>query len=442
MEDSTLMKRTMAVLILMLLLFGLSANVSARENAAERGTADLPRIRPYQILFNSGGSIAITMYDACSQTPIVVPEYNYDTTLNNPAAYVRGSGPLTIRVKWRVESGETSEATVWATGTFGGFAPTVVTFSGDESDWISMTTQQALPDVINTSNVSWEWKFKIGSSEEMVIGQTDHVIYTVHRKPSSSPVYLDLVKWTTDWCKGLPAPYDDKAIADEVLNGFASSGVIRYGIPGWTTPDILCKKGGMCGGMMEVFYDACGTQGVHVARSCYILKNAAPKPEYKWRSMIIFSPGIGNQEPTRPEQGIREVDNKYPCPKYLGDSATDDDIEYQVEKAYEFFAPDDGHCINFLTYEGKIYLYDLSFGTGPWPDTFSRLPDGMMKGKKLKPFRMNYMDEAIDYMRGEIEYKTDKSRCSFHKKGPLLDVKSTIIPYSNDEFAYKWYTIP
>ena len=45
----------------------------------------------------------------------------------------------------------------------------------------------------------------------------------MNKDPITSPVYEELVAWTTEWCTGLPD--DDKQIADAILMGFNSSGV-------------------------------------------------------------------------------------------------------------------------------------------------------------------------------------------------------------------------
>jgi hypothetical protein len=396
-----------------------------------------PQIIPYQIWFNWGSaSKAVTMNDACTEQPITTPEGDYDLRRNNPSAYVRGS-TLTIKVKWRVQWGSVSKALVAATGSFGGLSPKAVTFKDGKSDWITMTAVDPLPDSIKVNDVLWTWYYQTNSSGITLIGQSKHTIYTLNKTPLTSLVYLDLVEWTTDWCQGLPD--DAKAISDAIINGFAATGVIRYGAAGWDTAEILCTGDGMCGGMKEVFYEACGTQGVHVARSCYILKDADPGAEYKWKSMIIFSPGLGRTEPTFAQQYIREVDTSYPCPRYYGDSSPEDDVELESRRAYEFFAPSDGHCINFLEYGGKIYLYDLSFGTGPWPDTFTSLPQGYKKGVELYDFRENYMNTALDYMRGNVYYDYGTGTCTTSGN---LDINSWIIPYDDTEFMYYWSTSP
>jgi hypothetical protein len=406
-------------------------------------TAEVEHVEiiPRKISFNWPGSPAITMYNACNGKPIAVPEYDTVAGTSSPAAFVRGSGPLKMKVKWRTTRNGLSKATVWASGGFGGIAPVEVSFVNGESDWVSMETKQPLPGEIKASEASFNWKYRTASSRAMNSIKTTHSIYTTNKAPSSAPVYLDLVKWTTDWCQSLRNP-NDKTIADAILRGFASSGVIRYGIPGmYTTADILCNGGGMCGGMTEVFYDACGAQGVHVARSCYLLQDADPGSEEKWHSIIIYSPGVGQDKPTFEKQAVHAVDKVYPCPSYYGDLSYDDVI-YQNRRVYEFFAPYDGHCINFLTYKNHVYLYDLSFGTGPFNDTFTAVPSGLTVGKDLTKFRKVYLNNAIDYMRGLISFEGIDTPCAVSPDGPRLDVKTPLIPYGSSSMSFLWYTNP
>lgn len=397
---------------------------------------------PHQISFNWQGSSAITMYDACDNEPISVPEYDAGTGTNNPAAFARGNGPLKMLVKWRTTRDDLSRATVWASGSFGGVGPVEVPFVNGESDWISMETNQSIPARIQSTQASFKWKYSTASSPNMTSSSTTHVIYTTNKTPLSTPVYLDLVKWTTEWCQPL-RNLNDKSIADAILKGFASSNVIRYAsAAAYDTQEILCKGGGMCGGMMEVFYDACATQGVHVARSCYTLQDADPGLQDKWVSIIIYSPGLGQDQPTFHRRRVRAADSVFPCPKYYGDFSTDDDIEAQARRVYEFFAPDDGHCINFLTYNGKIYLYDLSFGTGPFANLFDTLPSELTTGKELAHFRQLYFNTAVDYMRGQISFQGTDTPCAFKPDAPYLDVKTSIIPYNPTSLALYWYLAP
>ena len=402
-------------------------------------SAKTPQIIPSQISFSGTG--LITMYNPCTGQPVPKPEWDRFAGRNDPAAYSRAiDRQVTVRVKFRRLDPSVTQAWVAAWGTFGGFPFQSVTFSGDESDWVTFTSRQPMPDAIQVLDAVWLWGAKT-SAPWAWISLSRHRIYTTNKAPLTSRVYRDLVEWTTDWTQGLPD--DDKQIADAIMAGFASTGVIMYGGPGWDTAEILCSGDGMCGGMKEVFYDATATQGVHVARSCYILKDADTGSEYQWNSMIIFSPGLGRTEPTHPSQTIMEVNDPicYPCPDYYGTGSPDDCVDVETRRAYEFFAPGDGHCINFLEYGGQIYLYDLSFGTGPWPGTWTSLPYGTKQGAQLHDFRVNYMNTALDYMRGTIYYDSGTGTCT--SLSTRLDVDSDIIPDeigSQPEMRYDWST--
>jgi hypothetical protein len=280
-----------------------------------------------------------------------------------------------------------------------------------------------MPDTIMVHNVAWTWGYKIDDMPWTKIGTSRHTIYAVNKDPITSPVYEELVAWTTEWCTGLPD--DDKQIADAIIAGFNSSGVIKYGAAGWDTAEILCSGDGMCGGMKEIFYDACGTQGVHVARFCYLLYDADPGPQGLWDGIVCQAPGLGREEPTYSPRTCRWVDSVYPCPIYHNDTSPADDVEVETKRVYTFYGPD-GHCVNLLNYNGEVYLYDLSFGTGPWAGTFDTIPtSGYYQGAALHDFRANYHDYAVDHMYGKI-YFNDSAGCG--KLGPRFDVKSLIIP--------------
>ena len=400
----------------------LPASASEIEIEPSQTSACTPVIIPHKIAFNWGpGSDAITMYDSCTKEPLATPEFVYPKR-NNPAAYVRGND-ITVAVKFRARP-EVTSAGIGAIGSFGGFRPKLVTFKDGESDWVKFTTREPMPDTVMGHDVAWTWGYKIDAASPWTkIGISRHTIYAVNKEPLTSPVYKELVEWTTEWCTGLPD--DDKQIADAIIEGFSSSGVIKYGAAGWDTAEILCSGDGMCGGMKEVFYDACGTQGVHVTRFCYLLYDADPGAQELWDGIVCQAPGLGREEPTYSPRTCRWVDSVYPCPLYLGDASPDDDAEVETKRVYTFYGPD-GHCINLLDYSGEIFLYDLSFGTGPWADTFDSIPtSGYYQGAELHDFRANYHDYAVDHMYGKIYYD-DSTGCG--KLGPKFDVQSLIIP--------------
>jgi hypothetical protein len=404
-------------------------------------SAATPKLIPTKISFSGTG--LITMYDPCTGQTVPKPEWDRFAGRNDPAAYSRAADRhITVSVKFRRLDPSVTQAWVAAWGAFGGFPFQSVTFSSDESDWVTFTSREAAPDAIQVHDAAWLWGAKTPDDPWAWISVTQHRVYTTNEAPLTSRVYRELVEWTTEWCQGLPD--DDKQIADAILDGFASTGVIKYGGPGWDTAEILCTGDGMCGGMYQVFYDATATQGVHVARSCYILKDADPGSEYQWNSMIIFSYGLGRTEHPWSAQTIREVNDPacYPCPEYLGTGSPDDCVDVETRRAYEFFAPGDGHCINLLEYDGQIYLYDLSFGTGPWPNTWTSLPYGTKQGAELHDFRVNYMNTALDYMRGRITYDSGTGACTALG---TLDVDSDIIPddiSGQPEMRYDWSTTP
>ena len=108
---------------------------------------------PLEICFSWGsGSDAITMYDPCTKQPLTTPEFVYPNR-NNPAAYVRGNY-ITVMVKFRAKP-EVTSAGIGAIGSFGGFRPKLVTFSGGESDWVKFTTREPMPDSIMVHDVAW-----------------------------------------------------------------------------------------------------------------------------------------------------------------------------------------------------------------------------------------------------------------------------------------------
>ena len=373
---------------------------------------------PWLIWFNWGtASGAVTMYDPCSGQPLDTPEFRLGA-LNNPAAYVRGNF---ITVKVRFISQAPIETQVGATGSFGGLPPQMVVITDPPfvSDWVEFTTVDPIPDSIAIHNVRWGW-----SSDEGYIGDTEHQVYAINKEPLTSKVYRELAEWTTDWCTGLPD--DAKALADAILNGFDDTGVIKYGSPGWDTAEILCTGDGMCGGMKEVFYDALGTQGIHVSRFCYILKDVNPRTPEKWHGIVVQAPGLGRTEPTFSARTCRWVDEEYPLPSYFGDLSPGDDVAVETKKVYTFYAPNDGHCVNLLSDNEEVYLYDLSFGTGPWPDTFDSIPaSGYYQGEELHDFRANYHDYAVDHMQGKVHYR---NRWGKFRIGTYFDVESLIIP--------------
>jgi hypothetical protein len=367
---------------------------------------------------------SIPLKDHQTDMNVPKPEFIYQTR-NEPAAYIKNS-VITVKVKFTGMNGITS-AKIKAEGGLGGLPEQTVSFSGGESPVIEFTANNALPNRISVNNISWNWKCKDvngSGSEEVSMGFTSHEIYTTNAEPSNPPIYKKPMKWTCEWATGLS---DEKDICDAIISNLWRSG-LHYGRRGWTVDQILDNGGGMCGGWYKMFQHMCDAQGVFVHAIFYQLKNdAAPPPEVKWAGIDILDPGLNNLEPTD-THNVWWVDNVYPKPRYFGDTSGADDVEYvSNKKVYRFFAGvGDGHCVNFLEYGGQIYLYDPSFGHGPFSNTFTSIPSGDKTGEDLSDFREHYFNTAVDHLYGYIEY--DDGIAENPPTYKYLDVKTSLVP--------------
>jgi hypothetical protein len=407
-------------------------------------TIGLQRIRAQEISFNWGaGSSAIGLKTRAEEKDVTLssPEYVNDAK-NEPAAYVRNSA-MTVQAKFEAVN-PVNEVIVWAEGSLGGLSKRIVDFGGTTSSpTVSFTALKNLPDKIGVNRIRWRWKYKTSTGVTKDMGETSHVIYTTLKEPLSVPVYKELIAWTSDWAAGKD---NEKQIADAMIRKLWRSG-LTYGVGAWTTGEMLDKGGGMCGGWSRMFADMAAAHGISVSQRCFILQGDAAPPEGKWVDIVIKAPGLNLSEPTVDPSDWKDVDNKlaYPYPLYLGDSSKKDDVTCVTEKRWAFSSPYDGHCIDFLEYDGKVYLYDPSFGTGPFNNTFTSVPTGSMTGTALSGFRKNYHDRAIDYMHGVILYRECATCAPTGNPNVRLDVKTRNIPDLRDptdpetfEIHYIW----
>jgi len=380
------------------------------------------------ICFNyDAQSDAITLYDCETEQPIKTPEFSTNEGTNNPAAYVKGDN---IEVKVRFYSQKFYDETVKisATGTFSGLSEKEVEFKNGESGLITFYTNENIPNHIETYNVVWSWAYEDPDSGQMnEISTTTHTIYALNKEPTVDKVWKKLAEWTTKWCKDLVD--DAKLIADSILNGFIHDKVIKYGEPGWETLDMLRTGGGMCGGMKELFYDACGTQGIKTVRWYFILYDTSPlDSETLWDGIVCLSPGLGRNQPGYESLDMkwRFVENSYPHPRYYGPGNENDNVDERSLRAYLFFQGD-GHALNLLEYNGKVYLYDLSFGAGPYENVFNSIPStGFRTSSQMRQFRDNYHDLAVDYLHGKIIYEDQNKREIVDNTN--FSVKTSIVP--------------
>jgi hypothetical protein len=103
----------------------------------------------------------------------------------------------------------------------------------------------------------------------------------------------------------------------------------------------------------------------------------------------------------------------------------------------------DGHCINFLVYNGNLYLYDACFGVGPF-HVNAPLPANnlnvVLGGAALAPFRAAYIDTAIDYMMGTIRNGPVLLQAQWPNANGMT-VRTADIPdvvNGNDGLTFRW----
>ncbi len=394
-----------------------------------------PDIAVSRIQFNWGaGSGAANLIDHVTNAAVPAPEWDGAANINEPAAYVRGS-TITVKAQFHKNTAAAPDtAVIWAEAAGYGIslAPQTVNFGGaSDSAYVDFTITTPLINYVNKNDIIWQWYYAeppYPGSVQNPMNVSSHTICTTFSSPLDSPVYKMPMLWTSEWAR---YKSNEKAIVDAIIAKLHLSG-LKYGVSGWEIDNMLDNGGGMCGGWRKLFAHMAAAQGVNLYQRCYILKNdAAPSPEIKWDSIVIKDGGLNQTQPTRPAATYSDVDAVYPDPSTA-------DITSRTEKRYRFYAPGDGHCIDFLQYQGTIYLYDPSFGKGPFANTFASVPSGTATGTSLTDFRANYHDTAIDYMMGNIRLSDGSHQYLTIKTGLIPDLRTPGDPASF-EMHYEWY---
>jgi hypothetical protein len=244
-------------------------------------------------------------------------------------------------------------------------------------------------------------------------GNSTHTIATSWRTFVPAPagevglpgwVYSPLMRWTCAWAAG---QNDEFAICNAIISNVVNSG-LRYGIPGvYEVREMLLpqKWGAMCGIWYQAFQQMAHCQGVFVYRRRFLVdRRQMPQNEEHWCAIVICAGGLNQGAPTHPPGHFRDNHAGFPIP------AGGVPLVAAHERRYCFWCVPaillyDGHCVNFLVYNGSLYLYDACFGVGPVPVN-APLPANNTNfaqgGADLAPFRVAYIDTAIDYMMGTI----------------------------------------
>jgi len=401
-------------------------------------------IRVVRVRFNWGqGSQAIALKDHETDAAVPVPEWDPGAGHNEPAAYVRGTR-LRIQVQFERTGATTPAAlTIGADGGLGGLANHEVAFrSSGLSDYVEFTAVQGLPDQIGVYELKWDWYWiDPYSNEAHPIGSSTHRVATTFRKPLKEPVYKQLVLWTSSWAAGLQSGTGDektpeKAIVDAIIKKLPQSG-LKYGVgprggerPVDPVDWLLDNKGGMCSMWSQLFALMAASQGVEVQPYCYLLQlHRDESGQSKWLAIVIKAGGLNQTEPSFSPLTLLDLDSDYTVPIV-------DRVTPRTERRYLFLAPIDGHCVDFLKVGEKVYLYDPSFGTGPF--AIDRLPNQRetWTGDLLAGFR-SYHDRAIDYMLGKVRYKASEGAS---EQLTLLCIRTSLI--GSGEIHYLWVKLP
>jgi len=380
-------------------------------------TIPTPPPAPFQVdsvHFDFPGGRAIHLRDPASNQLVGAGPEWVRGTQNELAAYVRGTRP-NLRVVFRGKPAANGKYTIGADGTPFQVEERDVSLSFDPITDLSgpeaFEARGNLPDVIGVHPAKLDWYVRENPPPVHCppAGTSTHRLATSWRALAIAParegtlptwVYKPLMEWTCQWAAGQT---NERAICDAIFNGLPSSG-LRYGVPAHTIRDLLLNQGGMCQAWYETFQQMAQCQGVFVYRRRFLVDWRQVGGEAHWCAIVVKSGGLNQTTPTHGPSTFHDHNGVFPIP-----AGTTVPITPVTEQRYRFFGLPgywyDGHCINFLAYEGKVYLYDACFNLGsvvinsPIPTINLAVPQG---GAALAPFRAAYLDGAVDHMLGSI----------------------------------------
>ena len=381
-------------------------------------TSSIPPSAPFQVEsvhFDFPGGRAINLRDPVSDQLIGVDPEWVHVARNELVSYVRGTRP-NLRVVFRGNSGANGQYTVGADGTPIQIEERSVSLTFDPTTGLSgselFEAKGSLPNVIGIHNAKLDWYARERSSLAYCpsAGTSTHRLATSWSALASAEageaalpnwVYKPLMEWTCQWAAGQD---DERAICDAIFNNLPSSG-LRYGVFVHEIRDLLLNQGGMCGAWYKTFQQMAQCQGIFVYRRRFLVdwRHVAGGEEH-WCAIVVRNGGLNQATPTHPASTFHDHNGTFPIP--VGTTVP---ITTVTEPRYRFWGLPgywyDGHCINFLVYQGKVYLYDACFGFGsvevhsPLPPDNLAVPQG---GAALAPFRNVYLDGAVDCMLGTI----------------------------------------
>src|SRR5579864_883774 len=368
----------------------------------------------YSVHFDFPGGQAIKLRDpATNQFIGTTPEW-VASVRNEMAAYVRATRPE-MRVIFRGTPAVNGTYTVGADGMPIQVDERRVTLAFDPGSGLSapevFRANGNLPDQIGLHPTTLHWYVREMPAPAHCppAGTSTHLIATSWRALATAPapeaglsnwVYRPLMEWTCRWAAG---QNDEKAICDAIIASVASSG-LRYGVLGiYEVRDLLLNQGGMCEAWYKTFQQMAQCQGIFVYRRRFLVDwRQVANGEVLWCAIVIRRGGLNHAVPTHDASNFHDNHVGFPIPAGMAFP-----IVNITERRYRFWGLPhyhyDGHCINFLEYNGELYLYDACFGMGPI-QVNAPLPVNNLNvvqgGANLAPFKAAYLDHAIEYMLG------------------------------------------
>ena len=330
------------------------------------------------------------------------------------AAYVRGARPAVRVVFARAPGGRREVACRIGAEGSPGIAPRTVTlrFGPDGlSSPVTFRVARRFGNQLGIARPEWRWHATLGDTRHE-IGTSQHEICLTWRRPLSPAAwaepdaftgdgtwtYLPVMQWTSQWAAGCR---NAKEICDALLEALPRSG-LRYAAPAWTVRDMLLKGGGYCGGWYRMFQAMAAAQGIRVERRAFLVNwELLPRERARWCALVVTDPGLNRSRPVEAASRFHDAAER-PISRSPVQSVT--------QRRYRFWGQPgklgDGHCVNFLRFRGRWYLYDASFQSAAVPLSRFALPRSnparAVAVGSLGTFRRDYLDRAVGYMLGSL----------------------------------------
>lgn len=365
---------------------------------------------------------------------------------DEPAAYLRGSRGVTIKVAFRATAGPGAgplRVLIGARGNVVGVSEREVELRFDPASGISQPAafelSGPLPSAVGRHRVMFEWYLVGDDGVQMPIGESLHTICTTWKPMSVNPdeptdrlsnwVYKELMLWSSEWAAGAT---DEKGICDALINNLPRSG-LKYGVGAWTVRDMLLKGGGMCAGWTEMFQHLANCQGVYVYRRYFFVDwRDFSNRAVQWNALVVSSGGINQPTPTSRVRLFHDNVEQHPIQTSVA-------IRDVTEPRYRFFGLrggiGDGHAVNILVAGGKLFLYDPSHATGPFEINMPLPPRDLsnMGGREIASFKAVYLNHAVQYMMGSLHNGDDFFEAAGENNG--MTVQTSLIPHLSGNFS-------